>query len=531
MRKFDAIVIGAGHNGLVHAAYLARAGLRVLVLERRGVVGGATVTEELYPGFRYLTGSYLISLLRPEVIRELELARHGLELMPLESTFLPLLNGDYLAEWPDHDATRHEIARHSARDAEAYDEYSRTLRRIAQAVKPLLDQAPADPTSTRQRDCERRMRMRECLSALAPPDFHTLTRLLTTSAADFLDGWFESDALKGTKATSGIIGTFLGPRAPGTGYVLLHHYLGEIDGALRAWGFARGGTGALSRALSSAAQAAGAQVRVDAPVERIAVRNGAATGVVLEDGEELAAEVVVSNADLHRTFLKLVDAGDLPEEFLADVRRVRMRGPSCKVNLALDALPRFTALPKQHSALLRGSIEIAPSIDYLERAYDDAKHGGWSRRPFMDALIPSLLDPSMAPPGKHVMSIFVQYADRELEGGWNEAKRAEFLEVVIDTLAEYAPGLPEIILHKHIMTPWDLEREFGLSGGHIFHGELALHQLLFLRPVPEYSQYRSPIRRLYLCGSSTHPGGCITGAPGRLAAFEVLRDFQKRWAE
>ncbi|MFN0057818.1 MAG: phytoene desaturase family protein [Planctomycetota bacterium] len=531
MAKYDAIIIGAGHNGLVHAAYLARAGLRALVLERRHVIGGATVTEEIFPGFQYLIGSYLISLLRAEVIHELELARHGLELMPLESTFMPLPNGDYFAEWSDHDATREEIARHSPRDAEAYEEFSRTMRRIAQAVKPLLDLAPADPSSTSARNREGLLRVGNVLGALSQEDFFTLTRLLTTSAADFLDGWFEGEALKGTKATSGIIGTFLGPRSPGTGYVLLHHYLGEIDGALRAWGFARGGTGALSRAIASAAVEAGVEIRVNAPVARILVRAGSVRGVALENGEELLADIVVSNADVKRTFLQLVEPAELPAQFLADVQRVRMRGPSCKVNLALAGLPEFTALPRGKEALLRGSIEIAPSIDYLERAYDDAKHGGWSRRPFMDALIPSLLDPGMAPPGKHVMSIFVQYAASDLSGGWNEAKRAEFLEVVVDTLAEYAPNLREIILHKHIMTPWDLERELGLTGGHIFHGELALHQILFLRPIPEHNQYRTPIRRLYLCGSSTHPGGCITGAPGRLAAFEVLRDLKRRHAE
>lgn len=526
MTRYDAIVIGAGHNGLVHAAYLARAGKKVLVLERRHVVGGATVTEELHPGFKFLTGSYLISLLRPEVIRELDLPRHGLEIMPLESTYVPLLDGNYLADWPDHDLTREEIARHSPRDADAYGEYSATMRRLALWVRPLLDITPPNPASKAPGDRQAMAMIAERLRAIPKADFDLLARLLTMSAADFLDEWFEGDALKGTKCTSGIIGTFLGPRSPGTGYVLLHHYVGEIDGVFRSWGFARGGTGALSQAIASAAREAGAEIRVNAPVARVLVRNGEAVGVALENGDELYADRIVSNADARTTYLKLVEPKELPDELLSDIRRFRIASPACKVNLALDGLPRFTSLPAGKEALMRGSIEIAPSIDYLERAYDDAKYGGWARRPFMDALIPSLLDPTMAPPGKHVMSLFVEYASSELEGGWTEEKRAQFLDVVIDTLAEYAPDLKEKILHKHINTPHDLEKTFGLASGHIFHGELALHQIFFLRPAPGWAQYRTPLRNLWMCGSSTHPGGCITGAPGRNAAIELLRDWK-----
>ena len=521
---YDAIVIGGGHNGLVNAAYLAKAGKQVLVLERRHTVGGATVTEEIYPGFKYLIASYLISLLRPEVVQELELARHGLQLMPLESTYVPLPDGNYLADWPDHDATRQEIARHSRRDAEAYDEYARTMRRLALGIRPLLSLIPPDPASLTPKDLETMARVGDALNRLRKDDFYLLARLMTMSAADFLDEWFESAPLKGTKSTSGIIGTFLGPRSPGTGYVLLHHYLGEVDGVFRAWGFARGGTGALSQAIASAAREAGATIRVNAPVAQVIVKDGAAAGVALENGDEYSADIVVSNADAKRTFLKLVETRHLPEEFVHDVRRFRISSPACKVNLALDGFPEFTSLPQGKEALLRGSIEIAPSVDYLERAYDDAKYGGWARKPFMDALIPSLIDPGMAPPGKHVMSLFVQYASSDLEGGWDETKKAEFLDVVIDTLAEYAPNLKDLILHKHIMTPADLEQMLGLTSGHIFHGELALQQLFFLRPSPRWSNYRTPIRNLYLCGSSTHPGGCITGAPGRNAARAILED-------
>ncbi|HVY45504.1 MAG TPA: NAD(P)/FAD-dependent oxidoreductase [Minicystis sp.] len=523
MRRYDAIVIGGGHNGLVHAAYLARAGKRVVVLERRHVVGGATITEEIHPGFKFLTGSYLISLLRPEVIRELELPKHGLEIMPLESTFVPLPNGDYLAEWPDHDLTREEIARHSTRDADAYGEYAATMRRLALAVKPLLDVAPPDPASDDPRDRAALAAIGERLAAMPRRDVDLLARLLTMSAADFLDEWFEGEALKGTKCTSGIIGTFLGPRSPGTGYVLLHHYIGELDGVHRAWGFARGGTGALSQAIASSARAAGVEVRVDAPVARVLVKGGAAVGVVLETGEEVLGDRVVSNADAKTTFLRLVEGKELPDEFVADVRRFKTASPACKVNLALAALPAFKSLPRGKEALLRGSIEIAPSISYVEQAYDDAKYGGWSRRPFMDALIPSLLDPGMAPPGKHVMSLFVEYASSELEGGWTEEKKRAFLDVVVDTLAEHAPDLRDVILHAHINTPADIERSFGITSGHIFHGELALHQIFFLRPAPGFAKYRTPIENLWMCGSSTHPGGCITGAPGRNAALEMLR--------
>lgn len=522
--KHDVIVIGGGHNGLVNAAYLAKAGKKVLLLERRHTVGGATITEEVYPGFKYLIASYLISLLRADVIQELELARHGLEIMPLESTFVPMLDGNYLADWPDHDATKYEISRHSKRDAEAYDEYSRTMRRLALALRPLLDLIPPDPTSVTPGDLATMAKVKGTLSQLRKDDFYLLARLMTMSAGDFLDEWFECTPLKGTKATSGIIGTFMGPRTPGTGYVLLHHYVGEIDGTFRAWGFARGGTGALSQAIASAAREAGVEIKVNSPVAQVIVKNGAAIGVALENGDEHFANIVVSNADAKRTFLKLVDTKHLPDDFVNDIKRFRISSPACKVNLALDGLPQFTSLPKGKEALLRGSIEIAPSIDYLERAYDDAKYGGWSRKPFMDALIPSLLDPGMAPPGKHIMSMFVEYASSDLEGGWNEEKKAEFLDVVVDTLAEYAPNLKDIILHKHIMTPWDLENTFGLTAGHIFHGEFALQQLFFLRPSPQWSNYRTPIQNFYMCGSSTHPGGCITGAPGRNAAMAILED-------
>ncbi|HEX9704327.1 MAG TPA: NAD(P)/FAD-dependent oxidoreductase [Gemmatimonadales bacterium] len=521
--RYDAIVIGAGHNGLVHAAYLARAGKRVLVLEQRERVGGAAVTEEVFPGFKFSVFSYVVSLLRPEIIRDLELPRHGLHILPLESTLTPLPGGDYLAAWSDHDQTRRELARHSLKDAEAMDEFGRLLHHMAMAVKPILGLIPPDPTSLTPRDLLGLLKLGRHFRSLGAERFHALYKLMTMSAADFLDEWFETEGLKATKSASGIIGTFLGPRSPGTAYVLLHHYMGEIDGAFRAWGFAKGGTGALSEAIAAAARAAGAEIRTTAPVARVTVKGGRATGVALANGDELAARVVVSSIDPRRTFLQLVGEDHIPQDFADAIKRYKFRGSSGKVNLALSELPSFTCMPGP-GPHLRGAVSISPSVAYLERAYDDAKYGEFSRRPYMDVVIPSMIDPGMAPPGRHVMSIFVQYAPYQLKGGWTDARREEFGDAVIDTLAEHAPNLKQAILHRQVITPADIERVTGLSEGNIFQGELSLHQLFFLRPVPAWAKYRSPVRGLYLCGSATHPGGGIMGGPGRLAALAVLGD-------
>lgn len=522
--RYDVIVIGGGHNGLTAAAYLARAGKRVLVLERRHVLGGAAVTEEIYPGFKYSVCSYVVSLLRPEIVRELSLARHGLEILPLESTFTPFREGSgYLAMWPDHDKTRRELYRHSPKDAEAYDRFGKLMYHMAYAVKPILSMLPPDVDSVLPKDLRGLARLGRHFRGLGQEHFYALAKLMTMSAADYLDEWFETEALKATKASSGIIGTFLGPRSPGTAYVLLHHYMGEIDGVFRAWGFAKGGTGAISQSIAGAAREAGVEIRTEAPVAQVIVKTGRLAGVALESGEEIHGRRVLSALDPKRTFLKLVQESDLPSDFVAAIRRFKIRGSSGKVNLALSELPNFTALPG-FGPHLRGAISISPDIEYLERAYDDAKYGQFSRRPYMDIIIPSLIDPSMAPPGRHVMSIFVQYAPYDLNGGWNDAQREAFGEAVIDTLAEHAPNLKRAILHRQVLTPWDMEHEFGLTEGNIFHGELALHQLFFSRPAPSWADYRTPIAGLYQCGSGTHPGGGITGAPGRLAAMEMLKD-------
>ncbi|HTO86412.1 MAG TPA: NAD(P)/FAD-dependent oxidoreductase [Thermoanaerobaculia bacterium] len=522
---YDAIVIGGGHNGLVTAAYLARAGKSVLVLERRHVLGGAAVTEEVFPGFKFSVCSYVVSLLRPEIIRELDLPRHGLEILPLDGTFTPMSNGDYLWRVNDHFKTRREIARHSKLDAEAYDEYGKAMVDMGRFVKPILSMTPVDPTSRDWKGFVDLLRLGRRFQALSPGDQYNQVQLMSMSAIDFLDQWFETDVLKATMSASGIIGTFLGVRSPGTAYVLLHHYMGEIDGAFRSWGFARGGTGAISNAIADAAREAGAEIRTNAAIARIATRNGKATGVVLENGQEISAQVVCSSVDPRLTFLKMMESKLLPSDFVEDIERYKFRGSSGKVNLALDGLPDFRCLPGK-GAHLRGAISISPSVDYMERAYDEAKYGHFSRRPYVDIVIPSLTDPSVAPPGKHVMSCFVQYAPYNLKGNW-DTEREAFGDTVVDTIAEHAPNLKSLIRHRQVLTPLDLEREFGLSEGNIFQGELTLEQLFFLRPAPGWAQYRTPVRNLYLCGSATHPGGGIMGAPGRNAAMKLLSDWRR----
>jgi phytoene dehydrogenase-like protein len=521
--RYDAIVIGAGHNGLTAAAYLARAGRKVLVLERRHVLGGAAVTEEVFKGFKFSVCSYVVSLLRPEIIRELDLPRHGLEILPLDGTFTPMPDGNYLWRMNDHARTRREIARHSRLDAEAYDEYGRAMVEMGRFVKPILNMVPPDPTTLRPGDLRRLFSVLQRFRRLSRQDQYNQVQLMTMSAVDFLDQWFETDVLKATMSASGIIGTFLGVRSPGTAYVLLHHYMGEIDGAFRSWGLSRGGTGAISSAIAGAAREAGVEIRAEAPVARIAVRSNKAHGVVLANGDEISARVVVSSVDPRLTFLGFLDEGLLPESFLDDVKRYKFRGSSAKVNLALDGLPDFRALPGA-GPHLRGAISISPSVDYMERAYDAAKYGQFSPRPYIDIVIPSLTDPSVAPPGKHVMSCFVQYAPYALKHGTWDTRREEFGDTVINALAEYAPNIRTLILHRQVVTPLDLEREWGLSEGNIFQGELTLEQLFFLRPAPGWAQYKTPVDGLYMCGSATHPGGGIMGAPGRNAAMRILSD-------
>lgn len=527
MKRWDAIVIGAGHNGLVNACYLQRAGLDVLVLEKNDWVGGAAVSRSLTPGFTYSNCSYVCSLFRPEIMRDLELPRHGLQVIAYEGGAVLTRDGDFLGNYRDHEAHRREFARFSARDAEAYDRYSRDVTRQCRFIQPLLMRTAPDPTSLKPRDLGELLYLGRKFAGLGAAEMAQTARFWTMSISDYLDEYFETDVIKAYFALSGIIGTALGPMSPGTAYILLHHYMGEVDGSVGAWGYARGGMGAVTQALAASFQASGGTIRTGIEVDQVLVRNGRAEGVVLSGGEEVRAGTVVSNADVKRTFLTLVDESDLPETFLRRVRNFKIRGSSGKVNIALDSMPEFPALPKD-SPCLRGDLHFTDSVERMERGYDDWKAGRWSADPFLDVVIPTTLDPTMTSPGKHFMSCFVQYCPPKVEGrDWTDADRDAFGETVISQIADYSPGFRDRIVHMEVRTPRELEAEVGLTEGNIFQGELTFDQLLFNRPVPGYAQYRSPIGGLYMCGSSTHPGGGVMGAPGRNAAAEMLRDLKR----
>jgi len=530
-KRYDAIVVGGGHNGLTAAAYLARNGLRTLVLERRKVVGGAAVTEEVWPGIRLNTASYTCSLMRPAVLRDLELGRHGFELLPFDpSIFIPLPDGRYICLWADHERTLREIAKFSPKDAKAYEHFENLFLRLARFIVPMLDQPPPDPGSSRPRDLIGMLTLAARAKGLPRRDLYQLIRLMQLSAADLLDEHFESEAIKAALGAFCIIGTYGGPRTPGTAYVLLHHLMGaaETVGAA-AWGFVRGGMGMVSEAIASAAREKGAEIRTDAEVERILVNDGRARGVALRNGEQIEASVVLSNADPKRTFLKLVEERHLDSDFLADIRRFRIEGTSAKVHLALSELPQWQGAPKLDNGLPCPPLcDVCPSLEYLERAWDDCKYGRFSRRPFCDMAIHSLLDRALCPEGMHVASIFVQYAPYHLNGSTWEQEREKLGDAVVDAIAEYAPNIRRAIVHREVLSPWDLEQRFGLTYGNIFQGEITPDQIFFLRPVPGWAQYRTPVDRLYLCGAGTHPGGGVMGACGRNAAREVLRDLGRR---
>ncbi len=520
---YDAVIIGGGHNGLACAAYLAKAGKKVVALERRHVLGGAAVSEEIYPGFTFSVCSYVVSLLRPWIIRDLELTRFGLEMIPLEASFLPLPDGNSLLRGADADATREEISRFSRRDAEMMPEFGKAMSKMGMFAKPIIDSPAPDPKSLNPKEIIDLLRLGRHFTNAPTDELELRLKLMSMSAIDFLDEWFESDILKAPMSVSGIIGTFLGVSSPGTAYVLLHHYMGEIDGAFRSWGFAKGGTGMVSNSIANSARHFGAEIRTEASVDKVLIRNGEACGVVLESGEEIRAKEVVSGCDPRRTFFSFVGREHLPDEFSKGLERYRFRGSSGKVNLALDRLPNFTCRPGA-GPHLRGDIAIAPSIDYLETAYDQAKYGDFSERPYLNVVIPSVVDPSLAPPGKHVMSCFVQYAPYDIKEGpshWPERREA-FGDAVVDTLAEYIPDIKDIILHRQVLSPWDLEQDFGLTEGNIFHGELTLEQLSFLRPVAGWARYKTPLKNLWLAGSGAHPGGGIMAAPGALCAKAML---------
>jgi phytoene dehydrogenase-like protein len=531
VRVYDDIVVGGGHNGLVLAAYLARAGERVLVLEARDRVGGACTTEETWPGFRVSTAAYVVSLFRPEIVRDLELARHGYAVLERNpSSFTPFPDGRHLLLGPDAAANRSEVAKLSPRDAERLPRYEAMLERIARAIEPTLLETPPDPFSGRIRDLLRLLRDGRRLLALRE-DGPAAIEILTAPARAVLDRWFESDALKATLATDAIIGAWASPSTPGTAYVLFHHVMGETNGARGVWGYVRGGMGTLSEALAAAARAHGAEIRTSARVARILVRGGAAVGVALEDGTELSARRIASNADASRTLLGLVREPELPPGVADAVRAIDYASGSVKINVALSGLPDFRALPGSASPgpQHRGTIHVAPSLDHLERAFDDARNGMPSRAPVLECTLPSAVDPSVAPPGRHLMSMFVQYAPYRLaQGSWEE-ERERFAARCFDALEEYAPGFRRLVLAHEVLAPPDIERRFGLTGGNIFQGAMTLPQLFSMRPLPGHADYRTPIENLYLCGAATHPGGGVMGACGYNAAREMLRDRRRGW--
>ncbi|MGO9260325.1 MAG: phytoene desaturase family protein [Bryobacteraceae bacterium] len=524
MPKYDAIIIGGGHNGLVTAAYLARAGRRVLVLERRPMVGGCAVTEEIWPGYRVSTGAYLTSLMQERIVRELELVRFGYRVDAKDPAFFSVFpDGRHFFMWQDRARTLAEIAKFSKRDAEVYPAYEDRLERLSQVVEGLLMVTPPPFPPRGIGSLVEYLKLAGRLRGLCAGEMVALVKIFTQSAAEFLDEWFESPQVKVTLATDGVIGANGGPRSPGTAYILLHHCMGGVAGHRGLWGFVRGGMGAVSEAIAAAARAKGAEIRTNAAVARVVVRGGRASGVVLESGEEIEGAAVASNLDPKLTFLKLVDERELDPDFVAAIRHFRIEGTSCKINLALNGLPEFTAYPGARGPHHGATMHICPDIDYVERAWDDAKYGRPSERPLLELTVPTIYDPSLAPAGKHIMGIFLQYAPYTLrQGTWDEL-REPFGDRVIGLVEEYAPNIRRIIEHRQVLTPLDLERRFGITGGNIFHGEMSLDQMFVMRPVAGWARYRTPLDGLYLCGSGAHPGGGVMGAPGYNCAREMLK--------
>ena len=522
--KYDAIIVGGGHNGLVTAAYLARAGRKTLVIERRELVGGCSVTEELWPGFRVSTAAYLTSLLQERVVRDLELERFGYRVDAKDPAFFsPFPDGRHFFMWQDRAKTLAEIAKFSQRDADRYPAYEGLIERISRVVESLLLTTPPEFPPNGILDFVDYLKLAAKLRGLSARDTVALVKIFTQSAADFLDEWFESAQVKVTLATDGVIGANGGPRSPGTAYILLHHSMGGVGGQRGLWGFVRGGMGAVSEAIAASARASGATIRVNAAAQRVLVRNGRAWGIALESGEEIEANAIASNLDPKATFLRLVDPSELDPEFVAAIRRYRIEGTSCKINLALSGLPDFLAFPGAPGAPHRATMHICPDMDYIERAWDDAKYGRPSSRPLLELTIPTMYDPSLAPPGRHIMGIFLQYAPYTLrEACWDEL-REPFGDRVVKLIEEYAPGFGSKILNRQVLTPLDLERRFGITGGNIFHGEMSLDQMFCMRPIAGWARYRTPIHGLYLCGSGAHPGGGVMGAPGYNCAREMLK--------
>lgn len=537
-RKYDCLVIGGGHNGLVAAAYLARAGKNVCVLERRHVLGGCSTTEELWPGFKISTASYVVSLLLPEIIRDLRLKQYGLNILPRNpSSFTPMLDGRSLLMGPDERATCREIAKFSERDAFAYPKYNRLLERVAAVLEPLLMQSSPDPLplspvlrkigiGKKLRDASKLLEMYTSFNSLGD-DAAAAIELLAGAARPILERWFEAEVLRATLATDAVIGAFASPSYPGTAYVLLHHVMGQAGGARGVWGYIQGGMGGLASSLEGACRDLGVDIRREAAVKKILVQNGKVVGVTLTDDTLLEAPIIASSIDANQTFLRMLDPGDLPAEFRSSVQAIDYSSASLKMNVALSELPDFTCLPgKAPAAQHRGTIHICETLDWMERAFDDAKYGQPSKEPILEITLPSAVDPTVAPPGQHVMNMFIQYAPYQLAGGqsWDEIKE-DFGDRCLNLLAKYAPNIKNAVIHRQVLSPLDLERTYGLTGGNIMQGSMIPTQLLSLRPVAGWSDHRTPIAGLYLCGAASHPGGGVMGACGRNAAVEILRDY------
>lgn len=528
----DALIIGGGHNGLVTAGYLARAGLKVTVLERRSLVGGACITEETWPGYKVSSLSYLCSLLQPRIIEELELKRFGYHIYPKDPSFFTAFpDGRHIFFYQDMKKTVAEIAKFSRRDAEYYPQYEEELAHLAEWVESILLETPPNIVQRKLGDLVGLGKLGLRALKLGDEGLVRMVKIMTQSVRHFLNERFESDEIKTTLATDGVIGTNGGPSTPGTAYILLHHVMGGAAGPRGLWGFIRGGMGAISQALAQSAEAHGATIRTNAEVDRVLIKDGKAYGVVLTNGEEIRAKVVISNADPKRTFLTLVEKQHLDDEFHGSIKNFRVEGCSIKINLALDGLPNFTSFPNTSERVPglphKTTMHVCPSMDYIDRAWEDAQQGGASTNPMLECTIPTAYDDSIAPPGKHIMCIFAQYAPYTLKDGfWDQQTKDQFADRCINALADYAPNIKDIILHRQVISPFDMEMEYGLTGGNIFHGEMDLDQLFFMRPTAGWANYRTPIRSLYLCGSGTHPGGGVMGAPGYNAAREILKDWK-----
>ena len=524
---YDAIIIGGGHNGLVTAAILAKGGQKVLVLERRSVLGGAAATEEIWPGFRVSTGAVDAGMFRPEVVKALNLEKHGLEFFD-SSVVAVLLQpiGRHLTLWRDIEKSVSEIGKFSQSDAEKYPAFLKRISTLAKILNRIVVMTPPDLMERSLPELMPWLKTAVQLKRLGKRDMMEFMRVLPMTAKEFLDEWFESEALKGMLGATGIMGSMQGPFASGTAFMMLYHSLGSPNSCFRSSRFVPGGIGEISLALSRAAEAYGAEIRTGAEVERINLEDGTVKGVFLAGGEEIFANKIISNLDPYRTLIGLVGAPNLGPQFVRKVRTIRFRGSTAKLNLALNGLPRFKGL-EDGLERLGGHILVSPSLEYLERAYDDAKYGRYSENPFLDIVIPTVFDSSLAPAGKHIISITMQYAPYRLRNGSWDEHRDKLCDRIIEVISEYASNIKELILHKQIITPLDWETEYGLTEGSIFHGQMGLDQLLFMRPVPGYGRYRMPIKHLYLCGAGTHPGGGVTGAPGFNAAREVLKDVKK----